>query len=291
MSEEKNYNDALKLAQKIEANSLLKTSVTENYMFFDPEVADQMTEPKLKNQLDKHLKGYEGKVIVVGHGDDNHAMLEAIKRVGEGANIHLVTMGDPGFGHVYMVPPNEPFVDGDARKHIQANLTKKIDDGIIDIMGINEKHSNTDVENTIEDQEWEEPKKHHKRKMGLAGTIGLIHAMGMMDMGLTPFVSKGRGTMRNQYLDMNDIPEQLDSDTPIYDEPRSLIPRRKKKYDANLANQHIIDESLKSYHIIASKQPDGTKQFDYPDGFKCFARDQKNADRKHNNYLKENTNK
>lgn len=33
-----------------------------------------------------------------------------------------------------------------------------------------------------------------------------------------------------------------------------------------------------------SKQ--GQKEFDFPDGFKCFALNQKNADRKHNKWLK-----
>ena len=58
-------------------------------------------------------------------------------------------------------------------------------------------------------------------------------------------------------------------------------------YLGSTPNKQILEASKLDYERIARMVPKDTNVFNYPDGFSCNARNQKNADRKHKNYLKD----
>ncbi len=60
-----------------------------------------------------------------------------------------------------------------------------------------------------------------------------------------------------------------------------------RNYLGSTPNKQILEASKLDYERISRMVPKGTKVFNYPDGFSCNARNQKNADRKHKNYLKD----
>ena len=59
-----------------------------------------------------------------------------------------------------------------------------------------------------------------------------------------------------------------------------------RNYSGGTPNKQILEASKLDYERLSRMVPKGTKVFNYPDGFSCNARNQKNADRKHKNYLK-----
>jgi hypothetical protein len=54
-------------------------------------------------------------------------------------------------------------------------------------------------------------------------------------------------------------------------------------------NSGFLDDADDTQKILPppkARQPKGTTKFVYDDGFECYALNQKNADRKHTNFLK-----
>lgn len=137
----------------------------------------------------------------------------------------------------------------------QLEISKKLselvtnDDNKIQIVG------NHYPEESEEIPEFEESFKPRKRYLGISqAIIGATFAMSCVN-------------------------EQL-NDSPIQEKfGRKYQPRN---FNKKTPNAQIIAKSLE---VIIPKQPEGTKKFIYP-GFECYARTQKNADRKYNNYLK-----
>jgi len=70
-------------------------------------------------------------------------------------------------------------------------------------------------------------------------------------------------------------------ETKTVDEIKDEIKeKRKDPTEAELKDYfNKVDEKIKSIHINK-----GAKEFTFEDGFSCVARDQQNADRKHNNW-------
>lgn len=60
-----------------------------------------------------------------------------------------------------------------------------------------------------------------------------------------------------------------------------------RNYLGSTPNKQILEASKLDYERLSRMVPKDTNVFNYPDGFSCNARNQKNADRKHKNYLKD----
>lgn len=101
-----------------------------------------------------------------------------------------------------------------------------------------------------------------RRKIGIAGSYVLVSTMLAMDHRLMKqdYVAKSNGSLAESIIN--------------YDK------------HTGTPNQQIIDESIRSYNELKNKKPNYTIEFTFEDGFTCYARNQKNAERKHNNYLK-----
>ena len=101
--------------------------------------------------------------------------------------------------------------------------------------------------------------------------IGAMHAIEM-----TKKIGADIGTI---------IAEPLTKNTNLSDAILDIMDSR--NYLGSTPNKQILEASKLDYERISRMVPKGTKVFNYPDGFSCNARNQKNADRKHKNYLKD----
>lgn len=85
--------------------------------------------------------------------------------------------------------------------------------------------------------------------------------------------------MEVEEFDVNNM--EVDSDSNVISEP-SNIPNRKVDPSETDLREYFkqINEKIKQLDIKG-----GAKEFTFEDGFSCIARDEKNANRKHQNWI------